>query len=445
VMGMAATSSLEPVTVNMPWRFSLCLLTVFALTSPFDPTQPGKFGVTGLDELGQQLEKGSVQREVALLFLGVLALITFLNKKYWRLRINGLLGWLMLTYVAIALASPAWAEDPSLTIRRAGVLALLFLGALAMVARYSEIQIVALTVFTCSFTLIVSLAVEIAAGTFRPFDGTWRFSGVLHSVSQGWNCGLLAISSLALACVLPRRRGRLICLALTAFVFLGLTRSRMPLVSAIVASAFLGSLVSNRARKFAFASGYILLVCASLLWFVTFLVGGDAFAAAKNIAGMGRGEEASASLDTFTGRLPLWEQELAYARERPVLGYGYDAFLNAKNISAVSHAIGWTPTSPHSAYLGALVELGLVGAIVFAVVLFLALKRSIGLARRNPKAVFLAAAMVWLCCNLLLEAALITDPTFHCFLSITIITYLAFSKTLSPHAATPRQLIGVHS
>ena len=120
------------------------------------------------------------------------------------------------------------------------------------------------------------------------------------------------------------------------------------------------------------------VLCASLLWVS---LGRDLGKTAESVAALGRGDVASSSLHTFTGRLPLWEEELGYVRTRPVLGYGYNAFLDPRNISAVSQAIGWVPGSAHSGYIGTLLDLGYVGAATFALVLTLGLKRSVSLAR----------------------------------------------------------------
>ena len=427
---MAATPSLRPASANMPWRWSLFLVAIFVFANSLSPSRSGK--APDLDEVMQTVEKGSALREAALLFLLLFALFTFMSKKHWRLRVNGLLGWSMLFYISLALASPVWAEDPSypsLTVRRSGVLLLLFLGALATVARFSRIQAVALAVCVCSLTLVISLVVEISIGNFHPLDGTWRFSGMIHPVIQGWNCGLLAIASLALSAASPRSRGRLIFLALTAFLFLSLTRSRTPLVTTILATVVLGCLMSIRMRKLIFILTYALAVCAGCVWLALLVLGANLDRTALNVAAMGRGHDTESSLSTFTGRQELWDQELSYARTRPVLGFGYNAFLNASNLPAVSSAAGWAPTSAHSGYIGTLVGLGYVGVSSLVIVLVLALKRSLSQARGSPSAAFAAAVMIWLCCNLFFESAIIMEPTFPTFFCCVILGSLAFGDS----------------
>jgi exopolysaccharide production protein ExoQ len=420
----AATSRLDPPTVQVPWGLSLLLLAIFAFTSPFDPSYSWDPQALTIDEAMRTVEKGSVQRPIALCFLGLFALVSLLSRRRGRLHINGPLGWLVLFFLSLAIASPAWAEDPSLTVRRVGVLVLLSLGAVAVTARLSQIRTAALAVCVCSFTLIISLAAEIASGTFNPLDGTWRFSGVLYSICQGYNCGLLAIASLALAAVRPRGRNQLIVLALVGLLFLVLTRSRMPLASTILASAVCGSLVSRKVPKLAFVSAY-LLVCASLLWV---FLGGDLSRAAKSVATLGRGEEAASTLNTFTGRVEIWDEVFGYVKERPILGYGYDAFFNRRNLPAVSEATGWVPTSAHSGYIEALLGLGCLGAATFVLVLLLASRKSLSLARDGPSTAFAAPVMIWLCCNLFLDSSIITYPNFPTFICMVILASLSFKE-----------------
>jgi|GEM_PF-1151508 len=425
-MELSVTQSFKPTDLKIPWRWSLLLLVVFALASPFDLSQSGGRLTPEQDTLVSQVENGNAAREIALLSFGLLSSFLLFKRGRGHLQVNGFLGWAVIFYVALAVASPVWAEDSSLAIRRVGVLIVLSLGALATVERLSLIRTAALAVCVCGLTLLVSVGTELGLRTFNPLDESWRFSGVLHPVTQGWNCGLLAMSSLALAWALPRKRGRLILLALVGLVFLGLTRSRMPFISTILATVVLGIFISRKTRKATLVLMYVVLVCMGYLWFAMFVRGLNVAGTATNIAAMGRGEEAASSLDTFTGRLPLWDEELSYVRARPILGYGYNAFFNPRNLESVSDALGWVPTSPHSGYIGTLLGLGLLGAAAFLCVLISALKRSLNLAWGNLDASYAAAVTIWLCCNLLLESTVIAEPSFPAFICMVVLGSLAF-------------------
>ncbi len=115
-----------------------------------------------------------------------------------------------------------------------------------------------------------------------------------------------------------------------------------------------------------------------------------------------------------------------YARARPILGYGYNAFLSPRNLAAVSGGSGWVPGSEHSGYIGTLLELGCLGTAAFVIVLFLALKRSLSLVRNGPGAAFAAAVIIWLCCNLFLEEDIIRSPSLPTFICMIILATLSF-------------------
>jgi len=194
----------------------------------------------------------------------------------------------------------------------------------------------------------------------------------------------------------------------------------MALIGAILACGALGGLASAKARKLTLVSAFILFV-ASFIWIFH---GGDL----GSVAALGRGEEATSTSSTLTGRVPLWNDELTYVRVRPILGYGYNAFLNGRNLAAISESIGWAPASEHSGYLGTLLELGYMGEAAFVLVIALGIKRSFDLAKNGPQATFAAAVMVWLCCNLFLESGVIRDPAFAPFTSMVILAFLSFKR-----------------
>jgi O-antigen ligase len=198
----------------------------------------------------------------------------------------------------------------------------------------------------------------------------------------------------------------------------------MALASTILASTVYGTVLSAKVRKLTFVFAYLLL-CATLLWVS---LGGDLGRTAKSIAALGRSEEGASSVGTLSGRVPLWDKELGYVRARPVLGYGYNAFLSPHNLPAVSQGSGWVPASPHSGYIGTLLDLGYLGAATFVLVLLLGLKKSLSLARNGPGAAFAAAVMIWLCCNLFLESGIIMEPTLPTFISMVILASLSFRE-----------------
>lgn len=411
---------------KLPWGIFLFLLAVFVFATPFDFSWPIKV-LEGTDEVDaaeaiMRMEKGNIGRRIALFLLGVFAVMSLLRRNRNRFGINGLLGWLILFYLIWAIFSTVWSNDMVFTIRRVVILILLSLGALAVAERFSLRDIAALAFFIFAATLLAAIFTEVRANTFQPFNESWRFTGVMHPIPMGWNCGLLALAALALA--KADRKGRSLYwwgIALIAMIFLLLTKSRMATAAAFIGLCVYWLLVSSKIHKVTLIFGVVILGC------LLYLSLGEKLNTYGEIATtLGRGDEVKETVSTLTGRIPLWRECLKYAAERPILGYGYNSFLGPHNFSKVSQAVGWAPDSTHSGYIDALMGLGFIGASLFVSILFLYVKTSMNLSRQNPQYAFVAAVSVWLCLNLLLETDLITRPYFSYFISLIMMAKLGF-------------------
>ena len=117
---------------KLPWGIFLFLFTVFAIATPFDFSWPIKMfeGADPVDSTASLtlIERGSLERSIALLSLGVFALLSLLRRVRKRLHINGPLGWLILFYLFWAAFSIFWSNDMIMTIRRVATLILLSFG-----------------------------------------------------------------------------------------------------------------------------------------------------------------------------------------------------------------------------------------------------------------------------------------------------------------------------
>lgn len=78
---------------------------------------------------------------------------------------------------------------------------------------------------------------------------------------------------------------------------------------------------------------------------------------------MGRGEETGSSL---TGRLPLWQDLSVYIQSRPWQGHGYGAFWTPRHIYEIAVSQEWVISEAHSSYIDAVLQLGIIGAILLA-------------------------------------------------------------------------------
>lgn len=91
---------------------------------------------------------------------------------------------------------------------------------------------------------------------------------------------------------------------------------------------------------------------------------------------------------TFTGRTRIWAAVLETVQERPWLGYGYNSFwLGLEGKSAyVARAVRWYPGQSHNGFLDLLVELGLLGVLVYLISFVLSCWRAVTFVRWNKTA-----------------------------------------------------------
>jgi len=359
----------------------------------------------------------------ALIALGAFAQFNFLRIKRVRFQINGLLGWLILFYLVWAALSIIWSIDPRFTAKRVGILLFLSLGALYVADRLTFQETIALVFFICAVAVLGGFVTELRTHNFLPFYGWWRFGGNLPYIIQGWHCGLLVLSSLALAKTAEQNRAVYIGIAFIAFLFLIITRSRGPFVSCFIASAVYWSLATpKRHQSLLIFFGIIIVGCL-----IYFLLGYQVSVGFSEIAVMlGRTGE-SQSLGSLTGRVPLWKAAMELVKQRPLVGYGYEAFLTAQNLTFIAKK-AWATPSVHSGYINTLGGLGYIGAVTLVLSLFLSVMKSISLSKRNLDYAFILAVLVWLTFNLYTEDQLLGRPYFPVFVWMVMLAKLGFIR-----------------
>ena len=360
----------------------------------------------------------------ALIALGAFALFNLLRYKTGRFQINGLLGWLILFYLVWAALSIIWSIDPRFTAKRVGILLLLSLGALYVADRFSLRETIALVFFICAIAVLGGFVTELRWNNFLPFYGWWRFGGNLPPILQAWHCGLLVLSALALAKTAEQNRAVYIGIALIAFLFLILTRSRGAFVSCFMASAVYWSLATpKRHQSVLIFLGIIIVGCL-----IYFFLGYQVTVGFSDIAIMlGRSGELQ-TLGSLTGRIPLWKAAMELVKQSPFVGYGYDSFLTAQNLIFITKKTGWVTPSPHSGYINTLGGLGYIGAVTLVLSLFLSVKKSLGLVKRNSRYAFIVAVLIWLILNLYTEDQLLGRPFFPVFVWMIMLAKLGFIR-----------------
>ena len=263
-----------------------------------------------------------------------------------------------------AFASFLWADDPGLCLRRLLVLACALVAAAGLARALSLHELALLTLSVLGTLAAVGVVAELHLGTFRPWDPQWRFAGTVHPNTQGPALAAVCLACWTLASRATRGRWIYALIGLAALALVLATRSRTTAAALLVAVAGIGLVHARPGTRLALAlagglavsgGGWALGVC-----------GLDPLTDFREMLLLGRVEES----DTLSGRSDIWPEVWSYIRQRPYLGYGYEAFWTPERIERISHELGWGLREAHNAYLEVLLWLGAIGlGLLLAVVL----------------------------------------------------------------------------
>ena len=418
-------------TIHMgrpPWLVFLFLTVVFFFvyhdlsfskngTDNYNPSE---------DDLTAAVVEGSPTRRIALLSLGLYAIVSLIRHRTGgRLQIHDSLGWILLGFVAWASVSAVWAEDPALTLRRLFGFGVLCIAAVAVTRSLTIREIVLWTLFSTTLFLAIGFSGEVLLGIFRPFASGYRFAGTLHPNGQGINCVLLVLSGVAAADMERDRQRMFHAFALVGFVFLILTESRTSIAAAVLALAVYFTASWSKRAKVALVYVLGIFFCLFLLVMVNASLSG-----LKSAVMLGRDD---ASAGSFNGRTGIWNDVGYYVDRRPILGYGYGGFWTPTHISEISDKEEWGIPNGHSAYLDNLLTLGAVGLVGYVLLLFAGIVRAFHFHRlsRDSGFAFFGAFLVFCALDGLLESATI-DASLPMFLSTVVLAQLAFVRPALP-------------
>ena len=275
--------------------------------------------------------------------------------------------------------------------------------AVAVVRRFSLRQIIMWTLFTTVLFLLVAIGLELVSGAFRPFVPGYRFSGTQHPNGEGVECGLLFLSAVALAKIEKLRRRQFAVVALVGFVFLILTASRTSLSATLLAFAVFWVIGSSKRTRMVMLPALGISVCLLVLLVVTGLSQG-----LESAVLLGRNDDTSESVESFSGRTAIWRDVGPYISDRPLVGYGYGGFWTPTRIGTISDEEKWGVPDSHSTYVDSLLALGVVGLVLYLLSLFTALWRAVAFYRRTLDShyAFLAALLVFCIVDGFLESGL---------------------------------------
>jgi len=401
------------------WMRIILLFSIVLVAQPI-----GIFWVTGdnysLEAYSAAINSGSVRRQIALIILALWAVVELASNTR-RMRINGILGRLVLWFLFLSIASITWADDPALSVKRVAVLMILAFSALAVAERLTLEDITAFAFWGTGIALVLGWGNEIVQGVFYPLDRAYRFAGGMHPNTQGVYCGFLSISGITLARSAKRHRYLFALGAIMGFTFLILTKSRASVAAYVVSIGVYLAITSRRS----FYRGVWAAWSAVVIALAYILLYGEAVKTLWDVVLMGRGEDVYTP--TLMGRTELWQTLLAYVYQRPILGYGYGSFWTVRRLSSITQEQGWIFGSAHSGYLEMLLGIGLVGASTYVAILVKGLARSIAIYRRSHAVGFSfgAAAIVFVLIAMVLQTVPL-EPHLPMFSCMAIVAKLSF-------------------
>lgn len=413
---------------KFPWALFAFLFLVFAISGWSFSPKPNGYDMSNGEEIAALARNGSLGRQITVALLGIYGVATLFRHRFKNVRVNGWSGVAFLLFVAWACISIQWSADFQLTAKAAVRLLAMCFGAVAVATQLSSRKIASVIFRMSLLTLLIGVATELLRGTFQPSNDFWRLSGPMHPVSMAWNCSLLSLSSFYLSKTSHSLRNAYRTALIVGMISLTLTKSRMAFAS--TALVLLLYIFIELARPLRVAAVAALAGCICL----GFLVIGAR--SERHIVSFGRGIDGQDSVSSLTGRIPLWEDCLSYASSKPWGGYGYNTFVSQSTVLGNSDAQGWM-SSPHSAYVGTLLELGTVGLILLVLMFVMSIRLMIFARGARQDRLFALSILLWTTINLSLESFLISSAFLSTFIVWVVLAKICLNPELLSHGSVP--------
>ena len=427
--------AVPPCRSVAPWLLAAFLFGVFFIAtqdvnSPLIWLDQGEADISGWVD---RVEGGQAGRQIGFLLLAAFgALGVILPARHGRpTRPSPTLLYLLVALVAWAYLSFLWSHDRPFTVKRLVVFTGLWLAAAAIAKHFRARDVILCVAVYGVASLVTGVYAESRVG-LRFGESGYRWAGSMHPNHAGVTFGLLALSMAHFATTRRRPAASVACLAVAAVAMLVLlaTRSRTALAATLAAGGVFTLLRLPPTRGVLLTSAMAAVVCLGTILFQSGLLG-----PVWEAALLGRDE---ADVRTLTGRTTIWAfaaDELMQEPPRLFVGYGHDSFWNAAKSDAVSRLTGFTISEAHSAYFEILLNLGLVGLLLFlgcvlgAAIRWLAVGRT-RLGRYPADAAFAVAAVCFT-----LVHGLVESTASHAQFSTLMLFALVARAALGPRPA----------
>lgn len=353
---MCSHTSLRLPLVSIPIEDLLCaaLFAFFSMQGAIPGIAPAQsHEMTGAAPTSVSTTGGILSQ----LLVNVLILLLLLRQPRLLLRrMRALPCILLLTLLAVF--SSAWSLDPLLTLRRSLPFALAGLFGIYFASRFSHsrqlaILRLAMTAVALATVAVVLLAPPIGLDHTPGHHADWQ--GIF---TQKNACGRIMV--LATAAVLFGRRVTVALIPLLLLFLLVLimsgSRGAWIIEGAVLLVWALLRAAGRSSARFRLLLG--LAAPPSVL-----LAGAGAVVAFPRLA-LALGRDA-----TLSGRTAIWPQVFHFILQRPLFGYGYDAFWRGMQGPSlqVDTAVHFVVEHAHNGFLEICLELGVAGFLLFAV------------------------------------------------------------------------------
>ena len=301
----------------------------------------------------------------------------------------------MLSLIGLSLLSITWSIAPAFSLRRSIALMMSMMLAYVLAIRFSPRQQMLLFAAVLGLSAGMSLLMAAAAPelAFMP-DETGLRGIFVHKNVMGWISAISVMVGIALAQDLSRGLRRVGWgLAATGFACVLLSESATSLLAAVLAILLtpIYRMIAKSRGVGRIVLNLILLQFAAMLAFFLY----EYLLPLLNSLGKDA---------TLTGRVPLWHQVDPEIARHPFIGYGYGAFWSEANLEAwrIWREIAWKAPHAHNGYRDLLLSVGMLGALVFAIVILQALSRGLRLQATRPQE-------GWVWCSLMISLSLLLN------------------------------------
>lgn len=347
------------------WIILGCLITI-TLTSSL-----AKFGLFGMDG---NAETGSLAGQV---FWGSAYIVSIWRLILLRERAGKFLKrtWPVVAFLGLAVASYFWSVAPAITLRNSIEMIGMSATCYYIVVRFTVREFLELaTKYFVGVSFVSALLIFLWPSHGRSSFGVVGWAGIF-SEKNGFGAAMgLAILTYGVAAAAakgPKRWRLILCVLMGTFLLLGSKSVTSLFILVSTAVIVTGAVLCSSRRygvpaRFAFTA----IALAGVIWVALF---GPDILPILNF--FGKSEDLS-------GRTDFWPGIVRAIGDRPLLGFGYNAFflsadMENQYLRPILGESWWYPFHAHNSYYQATLNLGFVGVSIFACALVPALIKSV--------------------------------------------------------------------